>query len=489
MRVVTRLSLGSGLLVGLLVAVIVVQSIEIRRLVAATSTLAGVTFETGSTSLELARQVDRLDEYTRKLFVTGDADYAGKAAEARDAAAATLARLAGLELSEGERAAVASLEQAWLDLPLAADPANLLAAVGRASQGEALERALAAIDAVRTRNQVVLEANQVAIARLVERSAAAGAAATRLSVLSTLAAIVLAAVAVVLTVRSISVPLRRLTEVTRAVAGGALESRVEVAGNDEFARLADDFNAMVRRLDELDRLKRDFVSHVSHELKTPLAAMQETTRLLLDEAPGPLTAKQRRLLELTLQSARRLAAMIRNLLDLSRLEAGAMDYDRKPWTLEELVVPAAAELEAWARERGVGVEVRVEQSSAEVRCDRDRIVQVVQNLLDNAVKFSLSGSTVVVRARVLDEAADPPRRAEVAVADHGPGIPPEERSRVFERFRQLAGGRRRANAGVGLGLAICREIVEAHGGEIVIADNPGGGTLVRFTLAMAGTHD
>jgi len=308
-------------------------------------------------------------------------------------------------------------------------------------------------------------------------------------VLSTLAAIVLAAVAVVLTVRSISVPLRRLTEVTRAVAGGALETRVEVEGNDEFARLADDFNAMVRRLDELDRLKRDFVSHVSHELKTPLAAMQETTRLLLDEAPGPLTAKQRRLLELTLQSARRLAAMIRNLLDLSRLEAGAMDYDRRPWTLEELVVPAAAELEAWARERGVGVEVRVEQPSGEVPCDRDRIVQVVQNLLDNAVKFSPSGSTVVVRARVVDEATDPPRRAEVAVADHGPGIPPEERRRAFERFRQLAGGRRRANAGVGLGLAICRQIVEAHGGEIVIADNPGGGTVVQFTLDMAGPHD
>jgi len=482
MRVVTRLSLGSGLLLALLVAAIVLQVAATRRLARATTTLAGVTFRAASTSLELARRVDRIDEYTRKLFATGDADYAAKVAEAEAAASATLRGLTALELSGPERDALARLQEAWLDLPLAADPANLLAAVGRPPEGRPLEAALAAVEQVRSEVRSLLEANQAAIAGQVDRSAAAARRATRVSLAMMATAVALSVVVVLLTVRSISVPLRRLTEGTRAVARGALDTHLDADGDDELARLAGDFNAMVHRLDELDRLKRDFVSHVSHELKTPLAAMQETTRLLLEEAPGPLTAKQRRLLELTLQAARRLATMIRNLLDLSRLEAGTMDYDRRPWPLGDLVRPAVAELEAWAAERGVGLDVEIEEPAAVVHCDRDKVMQVVQNLVDNAVKFSPAGSRVAVRARLRAPAPDEPHQAEVAVADRGPGIAPQERGRVFERFRQLAGGRGRGGAGVGLGLAISRQIVEAHGGGIGIADNPGGGTVVRFSI-------
>jgi HAMP domain-containing protein len=333
------------------------------------------------------------------------------------------------------------------------------------SQGEALDRALAAIDAVRTRNQAVLEANQVAIARLVERSVAAGAAATRLSVLFTLAAIVLAAVAVVLTVRSISVPLRRLTEVTRAVAGGALETRVEV----EAAKVpaADDFNAMVRRLDE--PIVSGFVPHVSHELKTPLAAT-ETTRLLLDEAPaadrqaasparadapvGPAARGD------DPQPARRLAP-----------RAGAMD-DRR-LALEELVVPAAAELRrgpATRRRRRGPRRAAVRR----VRCI-DRIVQVAEppGQRREVLAIRLDGGP----RRVLD-AWRIRRRAEVAVADHGPG------RQAFERFRQPADGAGPTRAsGLGwrsAGRSWRRTVGRRHRGQ------PRRWRGDRFTLALAG---
>jgi two-component system sensor histidine kinase GlrK len=129
-----------------------------------------------------------------------------------------------------------------------------------------------------------------------------------------------------LIVRSISKPLANLTEGTRAIADGKFFYRLDTTRKDEFAQLAQDFNKMTLRLNELDELKKDFVSHVSHELKAPLASMQETIQIMLEEIPGPLTEKQKRLLALNLQSGTRLTSMISNLLDHSTAEAGVMVY-------------------------------------------------------------------------------------------------------------------------------------------------------------------
>ena len=128
--------------------------------------------------------------------------------------------------------------------------------------------------------------------------------------------------------RSILEPLARLAEGTREVSAGRFDYRLTPTGNDELAQVARDFNSMTERLDELDRMKRDFVSKVSHDLKTPLSSMQETTAVMLDELPGPLTPKQRQLLEINQDSGQRLSAMITKLLDLSRIEAG-LDAERQ----------------------------------------------------------------------------------------------------------------------------------------------------------------
>ena len=156
-----------------------------------------------------------------------------------------------------------------------------------------------------------------------------------------------------LTVRSIQVPLSRLARGTRAVAQGRFDQRVQAAGGDEFSALAADFNEMVRRLGELDQMKKDLLSHVSHELKAPLAAMEETNQLLVEGIPGPVTEDQRRLLDLNLQSVRRLSALIAKLLDLSRMEAGVMEYDMRARDMVPLLQGPAAELGALAREKGV----------------------------------------------------------------------------------------------------------------------------------------
>ena len=231
-------------------------------------------------------------------------------------------------------------------------------------------------------------------------------------------------------------PLANLTEGTRAIAEGKFYYRLDTSRNDEFSQLARDFNTMTRRLNELDELKKDFVSHVSHELKAPLASMRETLQLLLEQIPGPLTDKQKRLLELNLQSEYRLTAMISNLLDLSRIEAGVMEYEIKSQDLIPLVQNAIAEIEVQAGEKQIQMKTSFPEEPLPVECDAARIIQVIVNLVGNAVKFSPKRGTVQVSVEATQKIPEgvprhwrmnPPSRKElyglVTVADFGPGNP------------------------------------------------------------------
>ena len=145
---------------------------------------------------------------------------------------------------------------------------------------------------------------------------------------------------------------------------------------------------MTRRLNELDQMKKDFVSHVSHELKAPLASMREALQLLLDELPGPLTAKQKRLLEINLQCSRRLSSMIGNLLDLSRMEAGMMEYELKSNDIVASHSDNGRRIRASCGEKGIRLQMLLPEQPLSAHCDADRILQVLGNVLSNAIKFS-----------------------------------------------------------------------------------------------------
>jgi two-component system sensor histidine kinase GlrK len=236
--------------------------------------------------------------------------------------------------------------------------------------------------------------------------------------------------------------------------------------------------------------------------------MQETNRLLLDEIPGPLTDKQRRFLALNIDGGRRLAAMITNLLELSYLEAG-VSYIFSRQDLAGLASVAVAEFEARAREKQITLILKPAASPLFVRCDRDRMLQVFENLLENAVKFSPRDSEVRVQigppsafseqfpkswCRTLSESLSEGGVGVVSIADSGEGIPSQQREKVFNKFYQLDGKQRRNGGGVGLGLAICREIVEAHKGAIWVTDNePTGATfyilLPRFAVLAEEPQD
>src|SRR5207249_774677 len=181
-------------------------------------------------------------------------------------------------------------------------------------------------------------------------------------------------------------------------------------------RLKKQNQRMSARLVEIDQMKKNFISHVSHELKAPLASMQETTHLILERIPGPLTDKQKRLLDLNLQSGKRLAQMIGNILDLSRLEAGIVEYDMQPSDVADLMHNVVLELSHQAREKSLRILTDIQRDALLVDCDPNRMVQLFTNLLENAIRFSNRGGFIGVHVRSLRQFPRMPQSARARVA-------------------------------------------------------------------------
>lgn len=246
-----------------------------------------------------------------------------------------------------------------------------------------------------------------------------------------------------------------------------------------------ELRAANERLQELDRLKDDFVSTVTHELRTPLTSVRAFAEILHDTAD--LAPEQRReFLAIIIKESERLTRLINQVLDFQKLEAGALDWHPVPVDLAELTREAAAALGQLLRERGVTLTLDLAPDLPRLDADRDRLMQVLVNLLSNAAKFGREAITV--RLMMETPQGDGATSAlRVEVADDGPGIAPEHRELVFDRFRQVEPGGG-PPGGTGLGLAIARRIVEHHGGRLWVADASGSGATFVFTLPVVPTE-
>jgi two-component system sensor histidine kinase GlrK len=264
-------------------------------------------------------------------------------------------------------------------------------------------------------------------------------------------------------------------------------------------RLNQQNRRMSGRIVEVDQMKKNFISHVSHELKAPLASMQETTHLLLEGIPGALTEKQKRLLELNLQSGKRLAQMIGNILDLSRLEAGVVDYEMQGADIADLMHSVVIELSVQAREKSLGMLTDIQRSPLVVQCDPNRMVQLFTNLLENALRFSAKGGFIAVHVRSVRQLPRMPQIARarmssansangfalIGISDSGPGIDDAHKEKIFHTFHQMKQGKKSLGESLGLGLAISRAVVEAHRGTIWVEDDPSGGAIFFVLLPQA----
>jgi signal transduction histidine kinase len=248
-------------------------------------------------------------------------------------------------------------------------------------------------------------------------------------------------------------PLREMADAAGSMARGDHGRRVTESSRDEVGDLARAFNRMAADLADVDRQRRELVANVSHELRTPIGALQALLENLADgvEPPDPRT------LRVAHAQTERLGRLVAQLLDLSRLEAG-VPLQPRPFAVRPLLEQATREV---AIASDVRMKVCVEPGDLQLTADPERVHQVVANLLDNAVRHSPAGGRVWLSAHAATLG-----RTTIEVADEGPGIPPAEAQRVFERFHRVDAARTAAAGGTGLGLAIARGIVDAHGGDI-----------------------
>jgi signal transduction histidine kinase len=298
-------------------------------------------------------------------------------------------------------------------------------------------------------------------------------------ILSTAAALLLSGAVGLLLSRAIARPVRRLTDAAAAVSQGDLDQQVPIATEDELGGLSSTFNEMTARLRAARQMQVDFVANVSHELRTPLTTLKGMTETLRDGAIEDEAVRDRFLGTIEAETDR-LIRLVNDLLTLSRADSGALHLTRAPVNIAALAEGLAARFAEQANEKGLLIEVQASSSCPLAWGDRDRIGQVLINLLDNAVKYSPAGGTIAVR--VACPAEDQVR---VEVRDEGVGIAPQELGRIGERFYRTDRARSREEGGSGLGLAIARALVRAHDGELWVESEVGQGTTVSFVLPAA----
>lgn len=276
--------------------------------------------------------------------------------------------------------------------------------------------------------------------------------------------------------RSITQPVSFLEKKTKEIGKGNFTGDLKIPSPPELAGLADAFNLMCRKLNELDKIKSDFFSSVAHELRTPLATMKMGSGMLQAGVEGPLTKGQRNLLTVLEKEINRLTGLVNSILDLSKMEAGMMPFNLEPRNIRPLIDQAIQEMGLLAGAKKINLEVTVTKELPILKIDGEKILQTLRNIIGNAVKFTPEAGRVTILARSVNHGV------EVSVADTGPGIPAENLVTIFEKFHQARAGGSSPVKGTGLGLAISKEIISRHGGKIWAESQPGHGSKIIFLL-------
>jgi signal transduction histidine kinase len=275
--------------------------------------------------------------------------------------------------------------------------------------------------------------------------------------------------------RRMSAPLRALTSAAKRVGQGDFSQRVNIRGKDEVAELARTFNSMANDLTRAEELRRNLVADAAHELRTPLSNIRGYLEAVRDGLMQPDASTLHSVYEEVLL----LSKLIEELQDLSLADAGELKLFCQPEDISELIQKAAGAVQPAIKAKGLSLTVDLADRLPLCHVDSHRIGQVLRNLLDNAVAHTPAGGAIAITA------GEQGSWVEVAVADTGEGIPPEDLPNIFERFYRVDKSRARATGGSGLGLTIAKRLVEAHGGKIGVQSEPGKGSRFAFTIPVS----
>ena len=475
MRLASKMFAASTLVILALVGVAAWSLLAVDRLVRAHRDITVQSLPALQVEVSLQEAVPRLLRIEARYLVLRDRAYGDLLKERAERAAADLEGLDPLLRSTAEqksyRDAVVALatyqqhvnrERALLSRGDTAQALRVSEGPARAA-AERLDRALAqlaeATSAEVTRAQLLV--------RALERR-------TWTTVLVTLAVSLVAAVgATGLVVFRLTRSVRRLSAATSQVADGSFRE-LTVETGDEIGQLTHAFNRMAEQLREVETLKQQFFSQISHEIRNPLTAIRAATQLLMKRGQT-LDAKERQWLASIDDSVDRLLGLVTRVLDFNRLRAGVFPLERQPVALDKVVARALDVLNAQAEQQGLLLEETSTGVNFVIMADEEGLTQVVLNLVGNAIKFTPAGGSVRVAT------TDAATHLELAVRDSGPGIPTADLPRIFEPYQQAHRGRK----GSGLGLAIVKELVEAHDGSIVVDSDEGKGTCFTVRLPRA----
>ena len=487
MRLAHKIFLAQSLVI-LVVAGVAYWSItEVAKLLTANRQVTTRTAEALRLEVSARESMRRAIALEERFVVFGDREYATKPIEAAQEIQDGLARLETRLASELEKARLREAAQQFTIYREATAKGRQLRAGGDArgagqvisiEAGPAAERFMTEMGSLIDLTQANLDfAQNAAKTALTEAQVAAQRLESQtwyVVVVGLVVAVLAALTGTAAIAIGMTQSLRRLSAATGELAEGRF-TPIEVDSTDEIGDLQRSFNTTGERLAELDRMKEQFYATVSHELRSPLTSARESAALLKDGGPGPLTAKQARLAGIIYSSTDRLLHLTNDILDLSRVSAGILPLDVQPVELDRLAARAVDELRVLAEERGIALACETGPGSFAMSGDPNRIVQILVNLIANALRFTPPGGRVTVR--LVDAQAE----LETQIEDSGVGIAPDQLPLVFDRYRQAHTG----HGGTGLGLAIVHAMVQAHGGRVGVESEEGKGS--RFTVTLPRT--
>ncbi len=294
-------------------------------------------------------------------------------------------------------------------------------------------------------------------------------------------------------------PIKILTKAAVELGSGNLDVKTNIKGKDEIGILGKTFDEMAQKVKQLDELKDSFVSSVSHELRSPLSAIDGYVDYLIDGLQtGMPLEKQQKALNIIKDSVNRLTGFINNILDLAKIKAGKFELHKISTRVEDVSLEIVALFEQLAKKQEKTLKLEIEENLPSIDADPERLKQVITNLVGNALKFTDAGATITVKARLVTEKVlskgykHPINNAagnyvEISVIDTGWGIPENELDKVFEKFYQVGGATPKKPKGTGLGLSIAAEIVKFHNGEIGVESVLGKGTTFKFVIPVFKT--
>jgi signal transduction histidine kinase len=474
MRLASKLFIGSALVIVVLAGVSGWSVLAMSRLVEVNRDIAARSIPALQTVTAVREAVRGLVLLESRYLVMRDGAYAAVWNERAETAAADLGGLHGVLASGDELNAHRDAVQAFAAYRGEFERVRSLMTRGDVDRARRLSEgpARAAADASDGSLDRLFVASEAALGRALAEARGLEARTRTTVTVALVASLLLALGAAAVLSLGMTRSLRRLSAATAAVVDGSFREPLPAARGDEIGEVARAFNQMAARLHEVDCLKQEFFSHISHDLRNPLTGIHGATQVLASRMRGPLEPAQARMVAIIDESAQRMLGMVNQILEFTRLRTGVVPLERQPVDLAKVVARTLDEAQAAAEHREITLESATSGADFEVMGDESGLLRMVSNLVNNAIKFTQAGGAV--RVRLIDLGAHLALRVE----DTGVGIPADALPRIFDPYRRA----HRDRTGSGLGLAVVKGLVEAHGGRIVVETEVGKGSCFAVSL-------